>query len=180
MVTLLAYAAEIPPAAVFGVAGLLGQLAWPLFRSRESMLTVQLVTACSYSASYSLMHQNTATAVCLAGATQTTLALLAGERPWLARVGYVFLPIVLTVGLLTWSGLPTILAITACCLTMIGRLQPDTVRMRSVQLTASPFGAAHDIMVGAWPCLLGAFLSFAIASAGLRRELHGRRALAAT
>jgi hypothetical protein len=63
---------------------------------------------------------------------------------------------------------------------MIGRLQPDTVRMRSVQLTASPFGAAHDIMVGAWPCLLGASLSFAIASAGLRRELYGRRALAAS
>lgn len=167
----------IDPAAapLFGVAGLAAQMAWPFFRNRDSILTVQLGGACSFAASYALMGQQTATAVCLTGAIQTTVALLAGERPWLSYMGYAFLPVVLTVGVVTYAGLPTILAVTACCLIMIGRMQRDTLRMRGVQLTASPFGAAHDVAVGAWPCLVGALLSFFIASTAFRRELRARR-----
>lgn len=166
-------------APMFGFAGLAAQMGWPLLRRREAMLTGQLGAACCYAMSYALMGRETATAVCLIGATQTTVALLAGERPWLFRMGYVFLPVVLAAGVLTYAGLPTIFAITACCLTMIGRLQPDILRMRGIQLTASPFGAAHDVVAGAWPCLIAATLSFAIALAAFRREVR-RRGAAAT
>lgn len=178
MIPLLAHAAEAPLATVIGSAGLAAQLAWPLFRTREAMLTVQLGAACCYAASYALMGQDTATAVCLTGAIQTTVALLAGDRPWLGRIGLVFLPVVLGVGALTYSGLPTILAVAACCLVMVGRLQPDTLRMRAIQLTAAPFGAAHDALVGAWPGLAGATVTFAIALAAFRRERRGRRTMA--
>jgi hypothetical protein len=175
MITLLAIAAEMPVAVSLGIAGLCAQLAWPLFRSREIMLTVQLGASCCYAASYALMGKETATTVCLIGAIQTTITLLAGDRPWLARMGYVFLPVVLACGVLTYSGLCTIFAITACCLTMIGRMQADTLRMRRIQLGAAPFGAAHDVIVGAWPCLAGAIASFVIAGTALRRELQRRR-----
>lgn len=161
-------------APVFGFAGLAAQMAWPLFRGREAILTVQLSASCSYAASYALLGQDTATAVCLTGAIQTTVALLAGDRPWLSRLGYVFVPFVLAVGALTYSGLPTILAVTACCLIMIGRMQANTIRLRGIQITASPFGAAHDAVVGAWPNFAGALVSFAIAALALRRELHAR------
>jgi len=90
-------------------------------------------------------------------------------------LGYVFLPISLAIGALTYSGLSTLLAVTASCLVMIGRMQRDTLRMRGVQLTASPFGAAHDVVVGAWPALVGALLSFAISAARFRKELRSRR-----
>ena len=179
MITLLAHVSDVPLATAFGVSGLVAQLAWPLLRTREAMLTIQLGAACSYAASYALMDQHTATAVCLTGALQTSVALLAGDRPWLARLGYVFLPAVLAIGVATYSGLPTILMVTACCLVMIGRMQPDLLRMRGVQLTASPFGAAHDVAVGAWPCLLGALVSFTIAMTGFRRELRSRSRQAA-
>ena len=172
-----AIATLIDPTAapVFGLAGLAAQLGWPLLRSRQAMLKGQLGAACCYATSYAMMGRETATAVCLIGAIQTTVALLAGERPWLSRMGYAFLPVVLGAGVLTYAGLPTIFAITACCLTMIGRLQSDTLRMRGVQLTASPFGAAHDVVVGAWPCLVAATVTFAIALTAFRRELRGRR-----
>jgi hypothetical protein len=172
MITLPAYAAEAQLALGFGCAGLGAQLTWPLFRRRQSMLIIQLGAACSYAASYALMGQKTGTAVCLIGAIQTTIALLAGDRLWLSRMGYVFLPVVIGVGVLTYSGLPTLFAITACCLVMIGRLQPDTLRMRGIQLSAAPFGAGHDILIGAWPCLAGALASFAIALTAFRRELR--------
>jgi len=167
----------IDPAAapVFGVLGLTAQIAWPLFRTRKTMLAVQLTAACCYGLSYALMGQGTASATCLSGAAQTGVALLAGNRQSSLRIGYVFLPIVLCAGALTYSGLPTLLAVTACCLSMIGRMQTDTLRMRGVQLTASPFGAAHDIVTGSWPCLAGAFLSFTIAAFAFRRELHRKK-----
>lgn len=165
-------------APVFGIAGLAAQAVSPVFRTREAMLTAQLCAACSYATSYALLDQQTAAAVCLTGAIQTTVALLAGDRPWLCRMGYVFLPVVFAIGAETWTGLPTVLAVTACCLVMLGRMQTDTLRMRGIQLTASPFGAAHDVFVGAWPCLLGAALSFTIALSAFRREQHRRRRVA--
>jgi hypothetical protein len=174
MTSVFAYAADASTASAFGVAGLAAQLVWPLFRSRQSMLTVQLGAACSYATSYALIGQDTATAVCLTGAIQTTVALLAGDRPWLSRMGYVFIPVVLAVGALTYSGLPTILAVTACCLIMLGRMQFDPLRMRGLQLTASPLGMAHDVAVGAWPCLAGALAAFAIGLAAFRREWRHR------
>ena len=164
-------------APLFGVAGLAARMASPVFARREPILMAQLAASCLFATSYSLMGQQTATSVCLIGATQTTVALIAGERPWLNRMGYIFLPIVLAMGATTYSGLPTVLAVTACCLMMIGRLQKDLMRMRGIQLCASPFGAAHDIVVGAWPCLAGALLSFTIAAAAFRRE-RSRRATA--
>lgn len=176
MTFLIDQAAALPLATLFGTAGLAAQLVWPLFRSRETMLTVQLGASCCYAASYFLMGQQTGTAVCLTGAIQTTVALLAGDRPWLGKMGYVFLPIALAIGMLTFSGLPTILAVTACCLIMIGRLQSDTLRMRRIQLCAAPLGATHDILIGAWPCLAGALAAFSIAFTALRREQRERRA----
>ena len=164
-------------APVFAATGLAARLASPLFRSREAMLTAQLCAASAHATSYALLGQDTATAVCLIGAIQTTLALMAGERAWLCRSGYVFLPLVIGIGALTWSGLPTVLAVCACCLTMIGRLQRDTLRFRAVQILAVPFNAAHDICVGAWVGLASTLVTATAATLGLRREFKTRRTM---
>jgi len=166
---------EPSAAPLFGTAGLAVRLAAPLFTRRETILTAQLAASCLYASSYALLQQQTAASVCMIGAAQTTLALAAGDRTWLNRTGYAFLPITLIMGLLTFSGLATILAVTACCLTMIGRLQCNLIRMRATQLCASPFNAAHDIVIGAWPCLAGGLLSFAVAAAAFHRELKRRQ-----
>lgn len=178
MSTLIANIAELSPATLFGMAGLAAQMIWPLLHNRRTILTVQLGASCCYAASYALLGQQTGTAVCLTGAIQTTVALLAGDRRFLRKMGYVFLPAVLVIGACTFSGLPTVFALTACCLIMIGRLQSDTLRMRQVQLTATPFGATHDILVGAWPCLAGALLTFTIAFTAFCRERRARRSVA--
>lgn len=179
MLDLTTHLTELSLATGFGAAGLSAQLVWPLFRGRTAILGVQLAASCSYSASYAFAGHDTAAAICLIGAVQTTVALIGGDRPWLSRIGYIFLPVVLIAAILTYSGLPSLLAATACCLIMLGRLQRDTLRLRAVQLGASPFGAAHDLIVGAWPCLAGALLSFLIAATALRREMQSRRAVPA-
>ncbi|MDA5093729.1 YgjV family protein [Aliiroseovarius sp. KMU-50] len=161
-------------AQAFGFAGLAAQMVWPLFRKRKAMLSVQLSASCTYAASYVLMGQSTAAAVCLTGATQNVITMLAGDHKWLSRISYVFLLIAVTVGIMTYAGLPSILAVTASCLNMIGRMQSDVLRMRGVQLSASPFGATHDVIVGAWPALAGAVVAFSIAITAFRREWHHR------
>lgn len=178
MFDLLQHISEIPIAAAFGTLGLTAQLVWPLFRKREALLSIQLAATCSYATSYALMGQETATAVCLTGAIQTTVALLAGDRKWLPKLAYVFLPVVLGLGAMTYAGIQTVFAVMACCLMMLGRMQSDTLSMRRIQLCASPFGATHDVIVGAWPCLAGACFSFAIALTGFLRERRERGAVA--
>lgn len=175
MSTLLSYTAELPLAALFGTAGLAAQMIWPLFKSRRKILTVQLGATCAYATSYALMGQETATAICLTGAIQTTIAILAGDTWWLKKMGYAFLPLVLLIGAATYAGIHTLFAVTACCLVMIGRLQSETLRMRRIQLMASPFGATHDLLIGAWPCLAGALVTFTIALAAYARELRDQR-----
>ena len=170
MTHLIAHVAEIPLAIVFGSAGLATQLVWPLFRSRRTILGMQLGTVCAYATSYALLGQATATATCLTGALQTALVLAFGNRPWMPRVGLVFLPVVLAIGVFTYAGLPTLFAVAASCLTMIGRLQRDALAMRRIQLSATPFGALHDLVAAAWPALAGTLVTFAVGFAALRRE----------
>ena len=170
MTSLTTLSAEVPLAQLFGLAGLAGQLAWPLLRDRNGILTVQVGIAGCYATQYALMDQWSGTGVCLVGATQSLIALVSGERGWLNRMGLGFIPVVIAVSYLTWSGLPSLLAACACCLVMIGRMQRDMLRMRAIMLSASPFGIGHDLVVGAFAALAGAVLSSALGVAALRRE----------
>ena len=165
---------DLPLAPLFGAAGLAGQVAWPMLRDRQHILAAQLGIACCYATQYALMGQGTGMAVCLVGATQTTIALIAGDRPWLSRTGLVFVPLVLALAVVTWSGLPTLLAASACTLIMLGRMQRDILRMRAVMLCAAPFGIAYDLSVGAVPALIGAVLSLALSALAFRRALQDR------
>ncbi|MCT4369164.1 YgjV family protein [Yangia mangrovi] len=140
------------------------------------MLSAQACIAGCYAAQYALLGQWSGTGVCAIGATQTLIALAAGDRPWLRHMGLVFLPLVWLVTALTWCGLASGLAMTACCLVMIGRMQGDTLRMRTILLCAAPFGIGYDLVVGALPGLMGALLSACIGAAALHREWRVRQA----
>jgi len=170
---------EHPAAAVLGLAGLTCQLIWPLFRTRRDMLSIQFCAAAGYALQYALLDQWTGTAVCAIGASQTLIAMRLGERPWLPHLGFGFIPLVWIAGYLTWSSVASGLAMTACCLIMIARMQRDTLRMRAIMLAAAPFGIAFDLAAGAAPALAGAIVSFLISLAALRREWLARQPAAA-
>jgi hypothetical protein len=166
---------ENPGATAFGVLGLGCQLAWPWFRTRRMILSIQLGVGLLYCAQYALLGAFSAAGVCAIGATQTSLALAAGDRPWLRRAGLVFLPIVATLCFATWSGLPSLFALFGVTLIMLGRMQQDVMRLRMFQLGSAPFAIGHDMLVGAAPALIGCIVSACVASAALLRELRLRR-----
>lgn len=152
------------------MAGLSGQIGWPLLRARSAILTAQFATACCYAIQYSLMGQDTGASVCLIGASQAPIAIAAGERLWLRNLGLGFIPLAIILAHFTWCGAPTLLATCASCLVMLARMQDSMMRMRAIMLCASVFGAAYDLSVGALPALTGAILSFSVGAIALRRE----------
>ena len=164
-----------PVASAFGVAGLAFQLTWPLFRRRRTIMSMQFGIAASYSTQYALIGAWSGAGVAGLGATQSAIALLAGDRPWLRQVSIAFLPVAAVICYATWHGLPSVLALTAMTLIVLGRMQRDTLQVRILLLSAAPFGMAHDILVGATPALIGGVVSALIAVAMLAREVRERR-----
>lgn len=164
-----------PRAALFGAVGLACQLTWPLMRTRPKVLTVQMGIGAGYGVQYALLGAWCGAGICFLGATQTIIALLAGDRPWLKTLGFFFLPLVALITIATWNGVASLLALTACCLTMIGRLQSDLLRLRGFLLGAAPFGISYDVSVGAGPALCGAICSAILSAIMLGREMQRRR-----
>jgi hypothetical protein len=166
---------ENPLAAAFGFAGLFCQLIWPVFRARRAIMTAQFGIGADYSLHYALLGAWSGAGVAGLGATQSALAFFAGDQPWLKNAGYFFLLVVGVIGYLTWSGIESAFALAAVTLIMIGRMQSDTLRLRTLLLAASPFGMAYDIVVGATPALMGGIISAIIAVSMLVREIRSRR-----
>ena len=166
---------ENPLAVAFGAMGLLCQLIWPVLRARKAIMTAQFGIGADYGVQYALLGAWSGAGVAGLGALQSALAFFAGERPWLHRAGFLFLPVVGAVCYATWSGIASFFALAAVTLVMVGRLQHDTLRLRILLLAAAPFGIGYDVMVGALPALIGAIVSASIAAAMLIREIRLRR-----
>lgn len=164
-----------PLATLFGAAGLLCQLIWPVFRTHRAIMTVQFGIGADYSIHYALLGAWSGAGVAGLGAMQSALAFFYGDRPWFRRVGLVFLPIVALTCYATWCELPTVFAFAAVTLIIVGRLQKETLRLRIFLLAATPFGMGYDITVGAAPALIGGIASATIAAAMLAREIRARR-----
>lgn len=158
----------------FGAAGLACQLIWPLLKRRRAMLGVQMGIGSNYGVQYAMLDAWSGAAVCALGASQTLVAFLAAGRPWLRYLGLAFLPAVAAAGLITWTGWPTLFALSALTLVMIGRLQQDTIRLRQFMLAAAPFGIGYDLSVGAALALIGACISLVISLGALRCEIRKR------
>lgn len=163
-----------PMAVIFGTMGLVCQLSWPVFNERRRVLLVQFGIGANYGIQYALLEAWSGAGIAGLGATQTAVAFFAGDRRWLRKMGLAFLPVVAIVCYATWSGPFPLLALCACSLVMMGRLQNVTLRLRLFLLAASPFGISYDICVGAIPALCGALSSAVIASVMLVRELRDR------
>jgi hypothetical protein len=166
-----------PLAVLFGVMGLMCQLLWPLFGARRTILTVQFGVGANYSVQYALLDAWSGAGIASLGATQTAIAFFAGDRPWLRKLGLIFLPAIGGVCYATWSGSASFFALAACSLVMLGRMQNDTLRLRMFLLAAAPFGISYDVTVGAPVAVVGAISSASIATVMLIREVRSRRRL---
>jgi inner membrane protein len=158
---MLALIADDPVAAVAGLGGMVCLAAWPLFRKRSAMLVTYIGNNLAFALHYGLLHQWTAVAMNGLMGVQTVVAIWLVRWPHLRWVYYGLMPALGGASLVTWHGLPSVLAATATTLSTIGRMQRNETLLRSLLLASTPCWTAHDLMVGSLPGLAADLLSMA-------------------
>lgn len=132
---------------VFGLGGMACLAMWPLLRSLNAMLTVQLVALVGLGLHYALLGVWTAAAVNLIGVLQIAAAIVLGGRPQFRWLGYVLAGLVVAASIFTWQGVLSLLACIGMALVAIGRVQRDAMRMRVLVLAGGPFWLVHDVLI---------------------------------
>lgn len=121
--------------------------AWPLFRSRSAMLLMQLSALGWLTLHYALVGAVTAAGVNLLGAIQIAACLLVGNRPRWQWVGYALAILIVVMGIVTWQGIVSALAVIGMCLVALGRAQAGAQAMRVLVLAGAPFWLIHDLLI---------------------------------
>ena len=160
-------------ALIIGAFALACSLGWPLFRSRSAILVVQLGSSLGFGIQYALLDAWTGAAFCFLSAAQALMILRftdLGQRFSLFAL-FALWPL----AAVTWAGVPSLLAIAACSLFLIGRMQTDTIRLRLFQLAAAPFVMTYDVWMEAHASLISGACAAVIALFGLWRDWQERQ-----
>src|SRR5262245_52492244 len=156
-----------PIAASARLAGMTCLAAWPLFRTRSTMLIVYIGNNLGFVAHYAMLDEWTAAAMNGLMAVQTAAAIGLVRSPRLCLAYYLLLPVVAGASLATWQGLPSLLAAAATALSSFGRMQSNETFLRALLLASTPLWAVHDSVVGSLPGLVADLLSMATGAAML-------------
>ena len=160
-----------PPAAAFGLFGMLCLIGWPLFRSRRAMLLVQLGIGLGLGGHYALLGAYTGALMNALSALQVLAAIPIDRRPGLRWLYLSIVPAIAIVSVATWSGWPSACAALGMTMLTLGRFQSDPTRMRIVLLAAVPFWLAHDVLIGSLPAITADIATMAIGGLALMRGL---------
>jgi len=170
MERMLAVMAENPGAAGAGLVAMLCLAAWPLFRTRSKMLTTYIGNNLGFGVHYALLGQWTAVAMNGLMVVQSVVAIWLVRWPRLRWVYFTLMPVLAATSLVTWQGLPSLLAAVATTLSTIGRMQSNDIVLRVLLLSSIPFWTAHDLVIGSLPGLIADVLSLGTGATMLLRS----------
>lgn len=162
---------------VCGLLAMAGLIAWPAFRSRSSMLTIQLGALTLLVLHYALIGVATAAAMNALGAVQIAVCLFLGTRPRLQWIGYALAVVMILASIATWQGLVSALAMVGMVLVAVGRVQTNVNLLRAIVLAGGPFWLAHDLLIES-PVAAADALSLVIGLGALARQHLRPRPLA--
>jgi hypothetical protein len=152
---------ENPAASGFALLGATCLISWPLCSTRRGMLLVQIGIGIGLGLHYALWGSATAALINGLGTVQIAAALLFGTNPRLWWLGYGLIPALAGACVLTWNGLPSILAAVGQTLIALGRVQISISAMRGLGLFGLLFWLAHDGILGS-PLLFADLLCLTI------------------
>lgn len=170
-----AFPAPFDAATVAGVLAVAINGSWPLVRSRQRVLVLQVFASLLFGLHYLLLGATTAAAMSAVGVAQNVgVASIRGRA---GRLGVLGATVVagLAVTAATWSGLPSLCAQSAQLLAAVGRMQRSTQALRWYFLAGAGFWIAHDLQAGSPWVLMSDALAVGVLAAGLWR---GRRTAA--
>lgn len=131
-------------AAIFGSICL---MIWPLFRSRTTILTVQLGIGIGFALHYALLGAMTGALANLVGTAQISIALVLAN----SRIGRMFASILigamLVLPLMTWNGPTSLFAAAGSVLIALGRAHSQELMLRVLIIAGTACWLAHDILM---------------------------------
>jgi hypothetical protein len=150
-----------PFATTAGLVAMVCYAAWPLCGSRSTILAAYVANNLAFMLHYALLGHWTAVAMNSILALQTVGAMRLVTRPRLRWVYYALMPVVAFGSLITWQGVPSLLAGVAATLSTLGRMQTNERFLRLWLLASAPFWLAHDVIVMSLPGQAADVLSMA-------------------
>lgn len=163
-----------PVAQGIGLAGTLGGMAWPLFRSRVGILLAQLFTNACFTVHYGLLGADTGCLMNLLSVVQVACAIPLGARPGFRYAYLAVLPVIALALVLTWQGLPSALAAVGAALVSIARYQTDVRPLRLFMGIAILVWFGHNFLVGSVPGMISDVVGFVLNGLMLARALPRR------
>ena len=170
----LAMTIDHPIAGVAGLAAMICYACWPLLSSRPAILITYIGNNLAFMLHYALLSQWTAVAMNAILALQTIVAIHLVARPRLRWLYRALMPVLVFVSVITWQGVPSLLAGAAASLSTLGRMQTNETALRFWLLASAPFWLVHDVIVGSLPGQLADLLSMAFGAAMIARRSRGR------
>jgi hypothetical protein len=163
------------PAGLCGILATAGLAAWPLFRTRGVMLSLQLGALALLSLHYALLGVTTAAIVNALGTLQLVACLAFGTHSRLRYLGYGLAGLMVASSIFTWQGQISLLSTGGNVVIAFGRLQAKADRMRLLVLAGTPFWILHDALIES-PVVLADTLSLLVGLVALVwRNGGGRR-----
>lgn len=144
----LQFVPGLQPATVAGMAAVAVNCCWPLLHRRKTLLGLQVCASLLFGLHYLLLGAPTAAAMCGASAAQGLAAALVARRSLRDGIIGATAAASLAITVATWTGLPSLLAQTGQLLSLAGRLQRDTQRLRWLFLASEAFWVSHNLLVG--------------------------------
>ena len=163
-----------PFASLVALFGAVCIISWPFFRTRRAMLLVQIGVAAGFGIHYALLGSETAAIANLLSGLQLLAFLPGAKAAWLQKLGYLLLPVMVLVCVLTWSGLPSLCAISGTILLAIGRMQSNEQRLRIWVMAGTIPWLFHDLLVGSPIAVIDA-ISILTANCSIWRAKTPRR-----
>lgn len=120
---------------------------WPLFRTRLAMLWVQLGIGIGFGLHYALLGATTAAMANVLGSVQIAVSILVGTSPRLRWTGYLFIPVMLFLPLVTWDGVTSLFAAIGTVVLAVGRMQSQEQKLRLLVLAGTLFWLVHDVLL---------------------------------
>jgi hypothetical protein len=142
--------AQAAPAVLSGAAALLCLVLSPVFRSRRTILLVQLAALVSFSVHYYYLDLSLAALANGLGAVQVGAAIFAVGSTNMYRLGYTLIGLMVVLSLWLWEGPLSALGVIAMILTATARMQTDVTRLRRMFLLGISVWALHDLFAEAW------------------------------
>lgn len=167
-------------ASLFGFAGVIANLTWPLMRQRAALLGFQALACLLMLIHFELIAAHTGALIMLVAGLQALLAIPLGHNPRFKTI-YLGSLLLTPVGCaITWQGPQSIFSSLALAIVCIANFQINQLHQRALLITAIFAWMAHNLIVASIPGLVSNTLAFCVSAMMLWRVFRAQSHLAVT